>query len=424
MGMTPYAAPRRGAWVSSRPSATGVVVLAALALSALAITGCSSNGDNGPSSPLGIVLVPAQARVQVAQAVEIGASYVYPIKGRQDPECTWYVDGIEGGDTSSGTITQTNPAVYTAPLDVPPGGAVEISATALEDASFTALDTLNVAFTIHYVDNEDGVDAQGGGAWSQPLRTIGFALGAVSSGDTVLILPGTYDPDHGESGGYSVPDGVALMGTERDSCFVYAGGAPYASVTLGDDATVARLTVGNWSGDSNGILARGGGLIADVAITETFSFAAIRADGSDRGRANDVVIENCQLINSVSPGTKRALELVNGSHCVVRGCTMTGWQYGAYINGTSDPLIEGCEITGNAYGVATASAGGVQALPDLGGGARGSAGGNIIQNNTIVGLLNGTPASVYAIGNAWNTDPPTEYVDYLNTGGGSVILSR
>ncbi|MBN2566330.1 MAG: DUF1565 domain-containing protein [Candidatus Eisenbacteria bacterium] len=407
----------------------GVRVAAVAALGALILmaAGCGSkDGDNGPAGPDGIALVLSRTRVQVSQSVQIEASYVYPAKDRQAPECDWYVNGVAGGDSANGTVTGTNPATYTAPLAVPPGGTVEISAVALEDDSFTAADTVTVAFTIRYVDSEDGSDAAGGGALGRPLRTLTFALGETAPGDTILLLPGTYDPDHGETGGYSVPDGMTLLGAHRDSCFIFSDGVQYATVTLGDGATFAHMTVGNWSGDSNGILTRGGGLIADIAIAQPFAFAAIRADGSERGRANDVVIEDCVLLNAVSPTTKRALELVNGTHCVVRNCTIAGWQYGAYINGTSDPLIEGCEITDNKYGVATASTGGVHTEPDLGGGARGSVGENTIlgMGNQSIGLLNGTPATVYAINNVWNNDPPVESVDYLNTGGGSVIVTR
>lgn len=403
----------------------GLVVFSAV-VAALVAGGCgSSDGGNGPTAPVGLALNIGSPRLQVARSTLIEAVYLYPILGRQEPECTWYVNGTEGGDPETvGTITQTNPAAYTAPPTPPPGGEVEISAVDRENASFTAADTISVVFTIRYVDAEDGNDVQGGGAWTQPLRTITFALAEIASGDTVLVLPGTYDPDHGETGGYTVPAGAALAGTDRDSCMIYADGAQYATVTIEDGATVRNLTIGNWSHDSNGILSRGGGLISDIAISEPFDFAAIRADGSDMGRANDVVIENCLLVNLVSPGTERAMELVNGTHCEVRGCTMTGWQYGAYVNGTSDPLIEGCTITDNTYGVATASSGGVHTLPDLGGGARGSSGGNTIQDNGFVGLLNGTPATIYAIGNTWNSDPPEEFSDYLNTAGGTVVLSR
>jgi hypothetical protein len=62
------------------------------------------------------------------------------------------------------------------------------------------------------------------------------------------------------------------------------------------------------------------------------------------------------------------------------------------------------------------------ANPDLGGGARGSAGGNTIRNNIECGIYNQTYSVIYAKFNTWTNDPPVAGVDYCNTSTGGVIV--
>jgi len=403
--------------------------LAAQALAcavALIITGCGV--DKGPVEPNGLSLFLTGSRVQVTRSVQIEAVHTYPYARDEGPACDWYVDGVLGGNAMVGTIMQTNPATFTAPPAVPAGGTVEITAVSQTDSEFTASDTLRIAFTVRYVDGENGSDTSSGGAWTNPLRTLTYALNMVSDGDTLAVLPGSYNPDHGEAGSYFIPGGVALLGTSRESCLVYGSGADYSVLRLGDGATIAGLTIGNWDDDDIAILTMGGGLIKDVVISEPFGFSAIRADGGREERNNDVVIEGCELVNSMAPQTGTALELYYGTHCVIRECTIDGWEYGLYVNRDSDPLIERSTITGNRYGVVAAGGGELLTEPDLGGGARGSVGGNIIRDNSQVGVSNHTSVTIWALDNTWTTDPPTEGppapMDLLNTAGGTVIWTR
>lgn len=392
---------------------------------ALLISGCGE--DRGPAGPDGLNLFLAAPRVQVTRSVQIEAVHTYPYARDENPACDWYVDGVLGGNAMVGTITQTNDATFTAPPAVPDGNTVEITAVSRANSAFTASDTLRIVFTVHYVDGENGNDTSSGGAWTNPLRTLTYALDMVSSGDTLAVLPGSYDPDHGEAGSYFIPGGVALLGTSRESCLVYGSGGDYSVLRLGDGATIAGLTVGNWDEDQIAILTTGGGLIKDVAVSEPFGFSAIRADGGRDERSSNVVIEACELVNATAPGTGTALELYYGTHCVVRDCTIGGWEFGLYINRDSDPLVERNTITDNAYGVFAAGGGELLTEPDLGGGARGSVGGNTIRGNTLLGVWNSTEATIWALDNTWTTDPPTEgppTADFWNSGGGAIIWTR
>ncbi len=403
-----------------------LVVPALAGALALVVSGCG--GNSGPAEPNGLNIFLAERRVQVTRSVQIEAVHTYPYARDESPACDWHVDGILGGNAMRGTITQTNPATFTAPPAVPPGDAVEITAVSQTNSAFTASDTLRIAFTVRYVDGESGNDTSSGGTWTNPLRTLTYALDMVSSGDTLAVLPGSYDPVHGEAGNYFVPSGVALIGTSRESCLVYGSGTDYSVLRLGDGATIAGLTVGNWAEDDIAILTTGGGLIKDVAVSEPFGFSAIRADGGREERNSNVVIEGCELVNAAAPLTGTALELYYGTHCVIRDCTVSGWEYGLYINRDSDPLIERTTITDNGFAVVAAGGGGLLSNPDLGGGARGSTGGNTIRDNLEVGVSNYTETTIWALDNTWTTDPPTEGppfpADFHNLVGGTIIWTR
>ena len=91
--------------------------LAAIAL----IAGCGSDGDGGPAEPVGIAVTLSKSEVQLTQTVTADAQYTYARNG--SPDCHWYVDGVLGGSAEKGTITQTNPATYTAPPAIPAAAA-------------------------------------------------------------------------------------------------------------------------------------------------------------------------------------------------------------------------------------------------------------------------------------------------------------
>jgi hypothetical protein len=422
-------APQRslpGSKREARALLTGVLLLAGgLALLA---AGCGSS-DNGPVSPNGINITLESFRVQVTRTVQVEAVNTYPYARNDRPPCDWYVDGILGGNAMRGTITQANPATFTAPPAVPQGGTAIITAVSRSDTTFTASDTLTIAFTVRYVDGENGTDTSSGGTWTNPLRTLTYALDAVADGDTVYVLPGSYDPDHGETGSFFIPGGVALIGASRESCSIWGSGSDVSVVRLGDGATLENVTVGNWNADGMAVHSTGGGRIRLVTLRHPFEYCGIRADGGRSRDGNDVIIEGCELVNvdgEEHEGT--ALELFYGTHCTVRECTVAGWQFGLHINRDSDPLVEGCSITDNQYGVVAAGTGAPGTGPDLGGGARGSAGGNAIRDNLDVGVQNITIGDIWALNNEWTNDPPTEGppipADFVNVAGGTVIWSR
>ena len=417
--------------VSSNNSAArqcrAAVTLAAAVVLTVLVAGCGSDDD--PVAPDGISLLPDATRLQVTRTMHVEAVNTYPGARDDAPACDWYVDDVPGGNAMVGTITQTNPATFTAPPAVPAGGVVEIKAVSRENESFTSSLPVDIVFTIRYVDGAVGTDTSSGGAWTNPLRTITYALDLVSEGDTLFVLPGSYDPDHGEAGDFFIPGGVALVGASTESCLIFGSGSDFNVLRLGDGATLENVTVGNWDQDQMAVLSTGSGWVRGVAVSDLFEYCAVRADGGRLREGNDVTIQDCVLVSgagSTDDGT--AIETLNGTHCSVRDCTISGWRYGIYVNRNSDPLVEGNTITGNDYGVVAAGTGDPLTGPDLGGGARSSSGGNVIRDNVSVGVQNITVGAIWALNNTWTTDPPTEGpptpADFINVIGGTVIWTR
>jgi len=159
-----------------------------------------------------------------------------------------------------------------------------------------------------------------------------------------------------------------------------------------------------------------------VRLENDYGLSAIRVHAP----GSNAAIENCEILNLDDPGDGRGLELIDGTHCAVRNCAVSGWGYGLLVNMESDPLVEGCTITENTIGVMVYEAGSYAAYPDLGGGDRGSLGGNVIQDNTECGVKNQTDEAIWALNNTWNNDPPTEGQPYPcdveNTGEGSIVF--
>jgi len=412
---------RRSAGRAARLAAAVAIIAACTG-----IVGCSTSGDGdgggngGPAAPTGIALTFGATRVQVTREVEIEATNTY---GRVDPpECDWYVDGVLSGNSQKGTISQTNPATYAAPSAVPAGGEVVISAVSRSDTTLTVSDTLAVAFTIKYVDAANGVDAGAGGAWAAPFKTITHALGSISEGDTVFVYPGRYDEAHGEDYFFPLGNRVTLLGAHRDSVILATTAVSWI-VELQNGSTIQSVTIEQEDLDTNHAIRTiaESGRVRDVRTVGAYGHSAIRIGAL----GSEIVVEDCEIVNDVVPGTERGFEIIGGTHSTVRGTVVSGWGYGIMVTQGSDPIIEGCTITDNNVGIITFCGPEDATLPDLGGGARGCLGGNVIQDNTQSGISNGCDTTIWAQNNTWNNAPPSEGgpypTDIENTGGGGVI---
>ncbi len=309
----------------ARPVArTTAALTAGLLLAVTLLPGCSSD-SSGPAGPDGIEITLSQSQVQVTQTVEIDAAYTYARNGT--PACDWSVDGVLGGDAEKGTITQGNPATYTAPTSVPAGGTVEISAADRSNDSFEDAASVTVLFTILYVDDATGIDTPGGGPLAAPLRTIGYALGAVAESDTVEVLPGIYNGLGNRDLDF---EGKAVVlrsgGGARSVTIDCEGVGRFAHIDEGEgaDTVIDGLTITNGYTDVDG--------------------GTIFCDGTSP------TIMNCTFSNSHAYYWGGAIYF-DVSSSVITGCTFTGntarEEGGALHFFDSTPTLVGCDFPGN-----------------------------------------------------------------------------
>ena len=134
-------------------------------------------------------------------------------------------------------------------------------------------------------------------------------------------------------------------------------------------------------------------------------------------------IENCILVDDDGQTQANGIE-ISTEYCntIIRNCEVGGFWLGITLNNHANPLIEGCVIENNATGVFICCHDyeNHDADPDLGGGTRGSDGGNIIRYNDL-GISNGSSHAVSAKFNTWQNYPPVEGEDFLNLGTGSIV---
>ena len=87
-----------------------------------------------------------------------------------------------------------------------------------------------------YVDAVNGSDIAGDGSSSQPWRTITHALARVSAGDAIIVKPGTCTTASGEVFPLSLPSGVRLTGSGRDTTII-AGQSDKTVLYIGSSTT-------------------------------------------------------------------------------------------------------------------------------------------------------------------------------------------
>ncbi len=387
-----------------------------------------------------VVLVPQVAlqmqrtRIQVEETLEILAVLedARPPKGnaREDAgEFEWYVDDAPGGNEDLGTITQGNPAFYTAPSEVPIGLAVQITAVWTGAPGYDAYGNVTILNTIRYVNAGTGEDEPGRGRLNSPYRTISFALSQVGhlGGDTILVAPGVYDLALGEQSGNNLGRSTTLRGADRDACILDADPSEEHRSRpifwMDSWAVIENFTIRNTGEDSDkqyAIVVQGDATVRNILVNDPFTGSPIRVMNPNV----EALIEDCEIVNTRNPGEGWGLRLVGESRTTLRNTIIRGWDEGIRIEGPGANLVESCTIRNNSRGIMILPG---EVNTDLGGGAAGSQGNNIIQGNAI-GLYNGSGSDIYARHNTWGSSPPTECADeadapcdFYNHGAGSVI---
>jgi hypothetical protein len=174
-------------------------------------------------STVSVSVLPSAATVPLGGAQAFHAI----VTGAQDTTVTWDVNGIVGGNTTVGTVinSQTDPnnTTYTAPLNLPPGGAVTVRArananpTVSASATVTFTTAINVTLTptsaTRAVTHRQTFAVQVANTTNQNVtwQVNGIAGGNTSSGQICVTASNPCQQISASSGGtvdYLAPAGV------------------------------------------------------------------------------------------------------------------------------------------------------------------------------------------------------------------------
>ena len=402
----------------------GLLLCTLLAAVVLTVVGCGNDKSSNPV--ISLSLDPDSTGAEICSTIDITADVAHG----EASEVDWYVNGVLGGNLTQGTISQTNPAVYSAPDVIPTEATVVVRAVSREDTSKAATCQVTVEFTVIHVDAETGSDQTGTGCVSHPLKTITHALEHAQDDMTVLAASGIYDGANGETFPLYLNDRITVVGESRDGTIIRKNTDAVCGVQMnGEGPRIRRLTIDN-GGAANTVwqiaLSVGadamGAVIDSLTMPDPAYYSLIRV-----ASATNTTIQNCWFVAEVQ-SDRRCFEIVfDDSGTVIRNCVISGFGEGIFFNGLSNARVEGCTLENNTYGVNMCcfNSDVQNPNPDLGGGARGSLGGNVIRNNSAYGLRNPTTNTIYAKYNTWGHSPPTvgsaAGSDLYNEGTGSVI---
>lgn len=397
----------------------------ALGLGLVALLLPSGCGDDGcPKPVIWLAVSPETAEVEIGESKEIEAT----ICAVCETDVEWYVNGVMGGDSVFGTVTQTNPAVYTAPDSVPEPAEVVVMALAGKDRSKVDTCSLTVRFTQVCVSVSTGSDYTGTGGSTKPVRSITRGLQIAGPGMTVRVENGEYDRESGEEFPIVITDGISLIGEDWAQTLIGHGlcrdeGDTTSVVIAGKDCAFRRFAVG-YSCTTTGICINVSSVSVNARIDSIQIPGSSWAVGLCVDGASNTIIENCIFHSGLKCPCGTGMKLMSGDvGTIVRNCEFGDYEYGVYFGSSSDAMIEECSLRfcGHAFYICCQDDSDQGANPDLGGGARDSKGGNTLRYYFECGVTNLTSGTIYAKDNGWDHYPPVEGQDFCNSGGGEVI---
>ena len=180
--------------------------------------------------------------------------------------------------------------------------------------------------------------------WSMAATSIQPAIDAATSGDEILVAPGTYLLTGNE---VTIPAGKALTlrSTQSRAAIIDAQGSSLGMLVEGAGSLIEGFTLRNGSNLSFA----GGGLrlMANCAIWDCLVTSNAAHSGGGIYAEADVRIENCLIASNRVGNLGGGLTLM--SNGVVRSCLVTGNAalHGAGIDARGRVDIESCLIVGN-----------------------------------------------------------------------------
>lgn len=355
-----------------------------LLLSIILIAACGDKNTTEPTPPTGVSIVVNPERV----ILDIGQSYNFVafVYGATNRNVTWLVQDMQGGDNQYGTINQDGR--YHAPLTEPAIDSVKVTAVAEADTSKRDNGWVIIIDPDRIYVSESGSDTTGIGSKQNPYRTLTKATIMAQTGQTIIVRPGIYDQPAGEVFPVEVPSGVTLTGAGSDSSFVVGPGGgrdQQASVFLldGDAITVEKISISTADDNGIGIWLLPGILVKIRDNNIGPNYIGISASGVNLPRP--LIESNIISGDSIGIATNDACEPILRNNQIF------------------DCGIVGVRILGSSR-------------PDLGTRDTTDAGGNTIQdcgtNNQWL-IWNGSPDSIWAVGNSWPFPNPTDNDQFI-----------
>lgn len=294
-----------------------------------------------------------------------------------------------------------------------------------------------------YVNASSGNDSSGNGSDRAPFRSLTRALQAARSDTVILLAPGTYSAETGETFPLQMKPGVVIQGdpSNRGRNVTIRGGGQFLSrsfstqnVTIigADDSAIAGVTITNPNPRGYGLWVESTSpLVADNTFTgSTHDGISVVGDSSPLIRnnyfsengANGVTIygtSQAELRENVFEMTGYAINVAQNAAPLLVGNQVRRNRSGIIIQGNGRPILRNNRIESNEQdGIVAIS----QALPNLG--TASEPGGNIIRNNGQLDI-NATAAKqiIPAFGNELISDRTAGRIDLAGVASPDVPIA-
>ncbi len=286
-----------------------------------------------------------------------------------------------------------------------------------------------------FVNPSGGNDSSGNGSESAPFKTITQALRQAQPNSTILLTPGTYSADTGESFPLMLKPQVTLQGdtSTRGRGIIIQGGGLYLSrssarqnvgLVAADGARVSGITLTNSNSSGYALWIESASMeVTDNTFTgsghdgiSVVGNSAPRISGNHfvENGANGITIYGTsrpQLLDNVFERTGFGINIGQKAEPILTGNRVIQNRDGVVIHGSARPVLRNNQIeTNRENGVVAVG----NSRPDMG--TSGDPGGNIIRNNGQMDL-NGsaTKEIIPAFGNQVATDRTSGRLDLNGT---------
>ncbi len=345
-----------------------------LTAAALFLVGCGDDKttDGGQEIEITVTVSPTRAVLDLNTTQQ----FTVFVFGTNNENVSWLVEDIPGGDGIFGTIDETG--LYEAPGAEPDIDSVEISAISEEDPSESGTAWVILVDPTKVYVSISGSDTEGTGSRNNPYRTISFAITQADIDQIVVVGAGEYNLEGGEAFPIELGFGAKIRGAGADSTYVIGpGGSHDESGAVfsvnGDAITIERLNIS--TADLNGV-------------------GVWLLPGMQTKLKNNHIVSSYFGIYAKGSFSPRPF---------IESNIITGASIGIATADSAEPMIRDNQITDcGIYGLHILDS----SRPDLGTNDSTDAGGNTIRDCDQYLIYNGSPDTIWAVGNTWQFEPP------------------